>query len=67
MNIDYSKMQLSFQGKTCSIDEFKSWFRSNYQPIMHKYHIKGKVFDWQAILADVQVNGIIEIFKQEYL
>lgn len=65
MKIDYENMILTIGFEPVPMDEFKVWFKENYQPLLHNYHIGNGKFDWQAIFSDVQKNGIIEIFEYE--
>lgn len=65
MKIDYRNETLAIKGSVYTMESFKVWYMKNYQSILHKYHVKGNVFDWHSILSDVQQNGIIEIFNEE--
>lgn len=67
MKINYEKETLAIRGKTFTFKNFRGWFAKNYQPLLPKYHVKNKVFDWHAVLSDVQHNGILEIFESDLI
>jgi len=65
MKIDYNNETLAIRGRIFTLGSLKEWFIKNYQPLLHKYHIKGNTFDWHAVISDIQQNGIIEIFESD--
>lgn len=66
MNIEWNTMTFTLYGKPYEVKVFKQWYRRNYQPLMHKYHVINGIYDWQSIMSDAHQNGIIEIFKTEH-